>query len=33
MRMIRNRDCDDINYTYVLAPEIYLGRTVGPARN
>ena len=33
MRMIRNRDCDDINYTYVLAPEIYLGRTVGPGRN
>ena len=33
IRMIRNRDCDDINYTYVLAPEIYLGRTVGPARN
>ena len=32
MRMIRNRDCDDINYTYVLAPEIYLGRSVGPAR-
>lgn len=31
MRMIRNRDCDDINYTYVLAPKIYLGRTVGPA--
>ncbi len=33
MRMIRNRDCDDINYTYVLTPEIYLGRSVGPARN
>ena len=32
MRMIRSRDCDDINYTYVLAPEIYLGRSVGPAK-
>lgn len=32
MRMIRNRDCDDINYTYVLAPELYPGRSVGPAR-
>ena len=32
MRMIRNKDCDDLGYTYVLAPEIYLGRTVGPAR-
>ena len=32
LRMIRNRDCDDIKYTYVLAPEIYLGRSVGPAR-
>lgn len=33
MRMIRNRDCDDINYTYVLAPKIYQGRTVGPVRD
>ena len=32
MRMIRNKDCDDLGYTYVLAPEIHLGRTVGPAR-
>lgn len=32
MRMIRNRDCDDINYTCVLPPKIYPGRTVGPAR-
>jgi GntR family transcriptional regulator of arabinose operon len=32
MRMIRNRDCDDKGYTHVLPPEIYLGRTVGPAR-
>ena len=32
MRMIRSRDCDDLGYTYVLAPEIYLGRTVGPVR-
>jgi len=32
MRMIRNKDCDDLGYTYVLAPKIYLGRTVGPAR-
>ena len=23
---------DDLGYTYVLAPEIYLGRTVGPVR-
>ena len=30
MRMIRSRDCDDLGYTYVLAPEIYLGRTVAP---
>ena len=33
MRMIRNRDCDDLGYTYVLAPEIYLGRSVGPAKS
>ena len=33
MRMIRNRDCDDKGYTHVLPPEIYLGRTVGPARD
>ena len=32
MRMIRNRDCDDKGYTHVLPPEIYLGRTVGPAK-
>ena len=32
MRMIRSRDCDDLGYTYVLAPEIYLGRTVGPVQ-
>lgn len=32
MRMIRNRDCDDLGYSYVLSPEIYLGKTVGPIR-
>ena len=32
MQMIQNRDRDDLGYTYVLAPEIYLGRSVGPAR-
>lgn len=32
MRMIQNRDCADLGYTHVLAPEIYLGRSVGPAR-
>ena len=26
-------DCDDKGYTHVLPPEIYLGRTVGPARD
>ena len=30
-RMIRNRDCDDLGYTCVLAPEIFVGRSVGPA--
>ena len=30
-RMIRNRDCDDLGYTCVLSPEIYVGRSVGPA--
>lgn len=32
MRMIRNRDCEDKNYSYVLAPQIYEGRSIGPAR-
>ena len=31
MRMIRNRDCDDLGYTCVLTPEIFVGRSVGPA--
>lgn len=31
-RMIRNRDCDDLGYTCVLPPEIYVGRSVGPAK-
>lgn len=30
-QMIRNRDCDDLGYTCVLSPEIYVGRSVGPA--
>ena len=30
-QMIRNRDCDDLGYTCVLAPEIYVGRSIGPA--
>lgn len=29
MKMIRNRDCGDANYSYILAPKIYPGRTVG----
>ena len=32
LRMIRSRDCGDLGCTYVLAPEIYPGRTAGPAR-
>ena len=31
MRMIRNRDCVDLGYTCVLTPEIFVGRSVGPA--
>ncbi len=30
-RMIQNRDCDDLGYTCVLPPEIYVGQSVGPA--
>ena len=30
MRMIRNRDCEDKNYSYVLAPKIHMGRSIGP---
>jgi len=32
MRMIRNRDCADKNYSYVLAPKIYIGRSIEPIR-
>lgn len=32
MRMIRNRDCDGVSYSYTLDPKIHAGRTVGPAR-
>ncbi len=30
MKMIRNRDCEDKNYSYVLAPKIYVGRSIEP---
>lgn len=30
MKMIYNRDCEDKNYSYVLAPKIYVGRSIEP---